>query len=106
MDYSNIIQAINGMNSTQSPTMDDLNRRNENYKLVDQLNPQLVFFERELCKLGPDDARRMELLEFNVPELDGLQRIQICCSDSIRLSVADLKNLEPFVIFTEEVNGA
>lgn len=75
-------------------------------KLVDQLNPQLVFFERELCKLGPDDARRMELLEFNVPELDGLQRIQICCSDSIRLSVADLKNLEPFVIFTEEVNGA
>lgn len=75
-------------------------------KLVDQLNPQLVFFERELCKLGPDDARRMELLEFNVPELDGLQRIQICCSDSIRLSVADLKNLEPFIIFSEEADGA
>ena len=42
MDYSNIIQAINGMNSTQSPTMDDLNRRNENYKLVDQLNQEGV----------------------------------------------------------------
>lgn len=71
-------------------------------KLVDQLNPQLVFFERELCKLGPEDARRMELLEFNVPELDGLKKIQFCCSDSIRLSVADVKNLDPFVVFVEE----
>lgn len=83
-----------------------LNKAYELCKLVDKLNPQLVFFERELCKLGPEDARRMELLEFNVPELDGLQKIQLCCSDSIRLSVADLKNLEPFVIFTEEVDGA
>lgn len=71
-------------------------------KLVDQLNPQLVFFERELCKLGPEDARRIELLEFDVPELDGLEKLQLCCTDSIRLSGADVKNLEPFVVFVEE----
>ena len=75
-------------------------------KLVDHLNPQLVFFEREICKLGPEDARRMELLEFTVPDLDGLEKIQLCCTDSIRLSVADLKNLEPFIIFSEEADGA
>ena len=83
-----------------------LNKAYDLCKLVDQLNPQLVFFERELCKLGPEDARRMELLEFDVPELYQLQKIRLCLSDNIRLSVADIKSLEPFVIFGEEANGA
>ena len=37
-DYSNILQAIDGMNSGQNNPMADLNRRTENYKLVEQLN--------------------------------------------------------------------
>ena len=61
MDYSNIIQAINGMNSTQSPTMDDLNRRNENYKLVDQLNQEGVSLK--------DVLEQIETLKKEVGEL-------------------------------------
>ena len=57
MDYSNILQAINGQNNS----VDDLNRRNENYKLVDQLNQEGVSLK--------DALGQIEILKKEIEEL-------------------------------------
>lgn len=57
MDYSNILQAINNQNNS----MDDLNRRNENYKLVDQLNQEGVSLK--------DALGQIEILKKEIEEL-------------------------------------
>lgn len=58
MEYNNILNAINGMNSSQNPSMDDLNRRNENYKLVDQLNQEGISLKDVL---GQIDSLKKEV---------------------------------------------
>ena len=63
-DYSNILQAINGMNSGQSNSMADLTRRNENFKLVDQLNNEGVSLKDAL---GQIEALKKEIEELKKP---------------------------------------
>lgn len=55
-DYSNILQAINGMNNGQNNSMTDLTRRNENYKLVDQLNNEGISLKDLLSQI--DDLKK------------------------------------------------
>lgn len=63
MEYSNILNAINGMNQ-QNPTIDDLNRRNENYRLVDKLNQEGVSLKDAL---GQIEELKREIEELKKP---------------------------------------
>lgn len=63
MEYNNILNAINGMNQ-QNPTMDDLNRRNENYWLVDKLNQEGVSLKDAL---GQIEELKREIEELKKP---------------------------------------
>lgn len=63
MEYNNILNAINGMNQ-QNPTMDDLNRRNENYRLVDKLNQEGVSLKDAL---GQIEELKREIEELKKP---------------------------------------
>lgn len=62
MDYSNILQAINGQNQTQNSSMTDLNRRTENYKLVDQLNQEGISLKELLSQID-ELKKKIESLE-------------------------------------------
>lgn len=62
MDYSNILQAINGQNQTQNSSMTDLNRRTENYKLVDQLNQEGISLKELLSQID-ELKKKVESLE-------------------------------------------
>lgn len=62
MDYSNILQAINGQNQAQNSTMADLNRRNENFKLVEQLNQEGVSLKDVLGQID-ELKKKVESLE-------------------------------------------
>lgn len=63
MDYSNILNAINGMGQ-QNSTMDDLNRRNENFKLIEQLNQEGLSLKDAL---GQIEALKKEIEELKKP---------------------------------------
>ena len=63
MEYNNILNAINGINQ-QNPTMDDLNRRNENYRLVDKLNQEGVSLKDAL---GQIEELKREIEELKKP---------------------------------------
>ena len=56
MEYSNILNAINGQNQVQNNSMTDITRRNENYKLVDQLNNEGISLKDLLGQI--DDLRK------------------------------------------------
>ena len=62
MDYSNILNAINGQNPAQNSSMADLNRRNENYRLVDQLNQEGVSLKEVLGQID-ELKKKVESLE-------------------------------------------
>lgn len=62
MDYSNILNAINGQNQAQNSSMADLNRRNENYRLVDQLNQEGVSLKEVLGQID-ELKKKVESLE-------------------------------------------
>ena len=62
MEYSNILNAINGQNQVQSNSMADLNRRNENYKLVDQLNNEGISL-KDLISQVDELKKKVESLE-------------------------------------------
>ena len=62
MEYSNILNAINGQNQTQNSTMADLNRRNENFKLVEQLNQEGVSLKDVLGQID-ELKKKVESLE-------------------------------------------
>ena len=62
MEYSNILNAINGANTGQNNTMADLNRRNENYRLVDQLNQEGVSLKDLLGQID-ELKKKVESLE-------------------------------------------
>ena len=69
-------------------------------ELVEKCNQHLRFFSQERQKLGalPDEAKLAELENFDIPNLDGLP-LEIFADESLRLSAADVKALEPFVRF-------
>ena len=72
-------------------------------KLTDSCNFHLNFYGNERMKLGtdPDPARLAALNEMEVTDLKETQlRIPIC--DDLKLSAADIKALEPFIVFYEE----
>lgn len=56
MEYSHILQAINGTNTPQNPYTDALNLRTENYKLVDQLNQEGISLKDVLGQI--DDLKK------------------------------------------------
>ena len=62
MDYSNILNAINGTNTGQNNTMADLNRRNENFKLVEQLNQEGISLKDLLGQID-ELKKKVESLE-------------------------------------------
>ena len=62
MESSNILNAINGQNQVQSNSMADLNRRNENYKLVDQLNNEGISL-KDLISQVDELKKKVESLE-------------------------------------------
>ena len=62
MDYSNILNAINSTNMGQNNTMADLNRRNENFKLVEQLNQEGVSLKDILGQID-ELKKKVESLE-------------------------------------------
>ena len=62
MEYSNILNAINGQNPAQNSTMADLNRRNENFKLVEQLNQEGVSLKDVLGQID-ELKKKVESLE-------------------------------------------
>lgn len=65
-DYSNILKALNG--TTPSP-MDDLSRRNENYKLVDQLNNEGVSL-KDLISQVDELKKKVESMERPAQTID------------------------------------
>ena len=62
MEYSNILNAINGQNQPQTSSMADLNRRTENYKLVDQLNNEGISL-KDLISQVDELKKKVESLE-------------------------------------------
>ena len=59
MDYANILQAIN---SPQNSSMADLNRRTENYKIVDQMNQEGISI-KDLIAQVDDLKKKIESME-------------------------------------------
>ena len=72
-------------------------------KLTDACNFHLEFYGQERMKLGenPDPDRLQELDEMEVTDLKETQ-FRIPIADDLKLSAADIKALEPFIVFYEE----
>ena len=72
-------------------------------KLTDSCNFHLNFYGNERMKLGtdPDPARLAALNEMEVTDLKETQ-LRIPIADDLKLSAADIKALEPFIVFYEE----
>lgn len=70
-------------------------------ELVEKCNRHLAFFSQIRQNLGalPDEVKLAELESFEVSDLGKDLPIEICADDSLRLSAADIKALEPFVRF-------
>ena len=83
MDYSNIIQAINGQNNS----MEDLNRRNENFKLVDQLNQEGVSLK--------DALGQIEALK---KEIEGLKKPSKAVDEDLFLVMESAVKDDPTVV--------
>lgn len=66
--------------------------------LVEAANVHLKFFTIELTKCGDDAAR---IAELEVLELDDVEPIDLPVNDNLRLSAADIKNLEGIIEFIE-----
>ena len=65
--------------------------------LATRVNPHLEFYGAELAKGKFED----ELNDFDVPDFDTAQPIQLSLALDLKLSAADIKRLEPFVTFTD-----
>lgn len=65
--------------------------------LATRVNPHLEFYGAELAKGKFED----ELNDFDVPDFDTAQPIQLSLALELKLSAADIKRLEPFVTFTD-----
>lgn len=97
-----LINIVNARGALQKLVAQDLPLRTafEVVELVEKCNRHLGFFSQMRQKLGalPDEKKLSELENFEVTDLDRL-RIEIRADDSLRLSAADVKVLEPFVRF-------
>ncbi len=65
--------------------------------LATRVNPHLEFYGAELAKGKFED----ELNDFDVPDFDTAQPIELSLALDLKLSAADIKRLEPFVTFTD-----
>lgn len=65
--------------------------------LATRVNPHLEFYGAELAKGKFED----ELNDFDVPDFDTAQPIELSLTLDLKLSAADIKRLEPFVTFTD-----
>ena len=97
-----LIEIVNARMALQKLAEQDLplSTAFELVELIEKCNRHLGFFSQMRQKLGalPDETKLAELENFDVPDLDGLP-IEIHADDSLRLSAADVKALEPFVKF-------
>lgn len=72
-------------------------------QLINKCNPQLDFYGREIVKIGNEENdRRQELLNLELEEFDKHDPIVIPLGINISLSAADIKCLEPLVIFKDQ----
>ena len=65
--------------------------------LATRVNPHLEFYGEELAKGKPEK----DLNDFDVPDFDTAQPIELSLALDLKLSAADIKRLEPFVTFTD-----
>lgn len=65
--------------------------------LATRVNPHLEFYGAELAKGKFED----EINDFDVPDFDTAQPIELSLALDLKLSAADIKRLEPFVTFTD-----
>lgn len=68
-------------------------------RLIDRINPLLRFAGEEEVKAKGDEQRLQELWELEPEELRDMERIRLTAGETLRLSPADLKFLEPLVDF-------
>lgn len=100
-----LIKIVNARHALQKLIAQDLPLRvaYRLMKLTDACNFHLEFYGQERMKLGehPDPDRLQELDEMEVTDLKETKlRIQI--TNDLKLSAADIKALEPFIVFYEE----
>lgn len=65
--------------------------------LATRVNPHLEFYGAELAK-GKFEG---DINDFDVPDFDTAQPIELSLALDLKLSAADIKRLEPFVTFTD-----
>ena len=70
--------------------------------LATRVNPHLEFYGAELAK-GKFEG---DINDFDVPDFDTAQPIELSLALDLKLSAADIKRLEPFVTFTDGGGGA
>ena len=95
-----LIDIVNARNSLQKLIQQDIPLRQayELVKLTDQLNVHLNFYGQERAKRWGDEEKLCELDSFPVDDLPE-ERMQITMTDTVLLSAADVKALEPFIEF-------
>lgn len=98
-----LIEIVNARGAMQKLVAQDLPLRTayQVVGLVETCNRHLGFFSQMRQKLGalPEETKLAELENFEISDLDGIVPIEIRADDSLRLSAADIKVLEPFVSF-------
>lgn len=65
--------------------------------LATRVNPHLEFYGAELAKGKFED----DLNDFDVSDFDTVEPIHLSLTLDLKLSAADIKRLEPFVVFTD-----
>lgn len=99
-----LIQIVTARGALQKLIVQDLPLRTayQVVELVEKCNRHLSFYSQMRQKLGamPDEKKLSELNNFEILDLDDSTPIEIHADDSLRLSAADIIDLEPFVRFT------
>ncbi len=100
-----LIEIVNARHALQKLIAQDLPLRvaYRLMKMTDSCNFHLEFYGQQRMNLGedPDPVRLQELDEMEVTDLKETQ-LRIPIADDLKLSAADIKALEPFIVFYEE----
>ena len=100
-----LIEIVNARHSLQKLVAQDLPLRlaYRLMKLTEACNFHLEFYGHERRKLGedPDPDRMRALDEMEITDLHQ-EKLRLPVSDDLILSAADIKALEPFIVFFEE----
>lgn len=100
-----LIKIVNARHALQKLIAQDLPLRvaYRLMKLTDSCNFHLDFYGNERLKLGtdPDPDRLAALNEMEVTDMKET-KLRIPITDDLKLSAADIKALEPFIVFFEE----